>query len=247
MAEQGDRVTVISRHPVDLPALWLQGNAVTGEGLRKAARGCQVLVYAAAGGSRLESTQLAEFGVRNAAVAADDAGARLVVVGPAGTGESAHHPMLLAHHRGVEQSRKEGLVLRVVRLPALFGEGDHLLTPWLDRASQGKAVRVPRNSVVFRPLWTLDAALLVARAMADDDTWPDDVEVKGPGEWTLQRLAKAVCGSWGTKPSGLPQIGGQARWDHLAEQATDRDDWATLKLPQRQTVQEWLAAAGSRS
>ncbi len=241
------RVTVISRRPVELPALWVQADAVTGEGLRKAVGDAQVVIYAAAGETPKEAIQVARFGMRNAAVAAESAGARMVVVGPAGAGASARHPLLRAHHQGVEQARSEGLALRVVRLPVLFGLGDRLLSPWLDRAARGEAVRIPRVRSPLRPLWTGDATRLVLRAISPDGDWPGDTEVKGPEVWTLVELAAAACESQGRTPAGMPQLMGQARWDHLAEQDTERDDWDTLKLGERQTVTRWLAAVGSRS
>jgi len=243
LAGERARVTVISRHPADLPALWVQADAVSGTGLRKAVADNQVVVYAAAGESPKDAVQVAQYGLRNAAVAAESAGARLVVIGPAGAGAKARHPLLRAHHDGVVQARSEGLALRVVRLPTLFGHGDHLLSRWLNRATRGQPVRVPRVPATLRPLWVGDAARLIARAAGDDD-WPGDVEVKGPEPWTLQELAGLVCQGLGCQPSAVPQWGGQGRWDHLGEQDTSRDDWAYLKLGERQTVAGWLAAGG---
>lgn len=247
LSRQADQVTVISRRPVDLPGLWIRGDAVSGDGLRKAVRGSEVVVFAAAGESRKEASELASFGARNAAVAAEDAGARLVVLGPAGGSARRQHPLHRAHHEGVAQARREGLALRVVRLPLLFGLNDHLLSPWLDRAARGEPVRMPRNRAVFRPLWTGDAARLVERAMADDPDWPGDVEVKGPTLHTLQELAIAACASLGRRPSTLPRLGGPFRWELAEEHGGERDDWDSLRLGERCTVSEWLAAAGTRS
>ena len=126
-------MTVACRRPRDLPALWVQADAATGEGLRKALAGAEVVVFAAGGGTPKESQDLARYGIRNAAVAAETLGARLVVAGPVGAIEGARHPVLRASFAGVAAARGEGLALRHVRLPALFGEGDRLLSPWLDR------------------------------------------------------------------------------------------------------------------
>ena len=84
-------------------------------------------------------------------------------------------------------------------------------------------------------------------AMADDPDWPGDVEVKGPTLHTLQELAIAACASLGRRPSTLPRLGGPFRWELAEEHGGERDDWDSLRLGERCTVSEWLAAAGTRS
>ncbi len=244
-AAREDRVTVVSRRPVDLPALWVQGDAVTGEGLRSAVAGCDAVIYAVAGVSRKEGVQAARFGARNAAVAAEGEGATLVVLGPAGSGEGARHPLLRAHHEGIEQCRLEGLDVRVVRLPVLFGNGDHLVSRWISRALAGESVRVPRVRHLFRPLWLGDAARVVIKALDSGEEWRGDVEVKGPREWEMATLMARTCAAIGRKPSSLPHLGSAARWEHLAEQLNPRDDWSWLELGERLDVEAWLEGVGS--
>ncbi len=245
LAARGDRVTVVSRRPVSLPALWVHGDAVSGEGLRRAVAGCDTVIYAAAGKSRREGLQVARFGARNAAVAAEGAGARLVVLGPAGSGASAHHALLKAYHEGTARCRLEGLEVRVARLPVLFGNGDHLLSPWLTRAVAGEPVRWPRVRPPLRPLWLGDAARLVLAAVAPEEEWPGDVEVKGPREWQMAALVHRTCAAVGVRPAALPRVGGSARWDHLGDQLNTRDDWNWLELGQRMDVEAWLDRVGA--
>ncbi len=247
LVHRQDQVVVASRRPVDLPALWLQVDVLSGEGLHKALRGCDAVVFAAAGGRRKEAVQLARIGLRNVAVATEREGARLVMVGPSGTGEGSSHPVLRAHHEGENLAQEECSKLWVVRVPTLFGMGDHLLSPWLDQIARGESVRVPPVRAPLRPLWTGDASLLIERALGDEPGWPGNVEVNGPGTWTMRQLAEATCAILGSKPSGVPHFGGASRWDHLAAQDTERDDWGRLNLGNRRNVEDWLAAVGSRS
>lgn len=240
---RGDRVAVLSPEPVPLPAMWLRCDAVTGEGLRRGVKGCEVVVYAAAAQQGPAVADVARMGAQHAASAAVHAGARrLVLVGPVGAGPAARSASLRAHHEGVLGCRRVMESTAELRLPWLFGEGDHLLEPWLERARHGAPVPSPRVLTTLRPLWVGDAVKVLLRMVDGSLEHPAaPVNLLGPEALTLPELAERVRSRFGVRRALWPAR--PERPEDLArlpEQLEVPDSWPALGLGERLTVAAWL-------
>ena len=152
---RGDEVALLSPRPVEVPAIWIDCDAVTGRGLRTGLAGVDAVVYTAAGRGGDDVQRVGRLGAEQVARGVLRAGVRrMVLVGPAGnsetTGGAAH---LEAHEDGVAACRLQVPDLRVVRLPTVFGVDDHLVWSWIQRAKNGRAFRARHRNLELRPLW----------------------------------------------------------------------------------------------
>ena len=235
LAADGARVTVLAPRRLELPGLWLQGEVVEGRGLRAAVRDADRVVWCAHRQQGLE--ELYEVGLRNVATAAQQVGARLVVVAPRGAAPDASAP-LRAVHKALHAS--QGMVDSALMLPPLFGRQAHLLGPWIEDAEQGRALRVRRPEQEIRPLWIGDAASLVGLALQRS---LGRLEVLGASTHSLGGLADRVCELTGARRAWLPGLSPARPLDLelLPEQLRGRDDWPE-ELPERTNAESFLRA-----
>lgn len=242
LAARGDQVTVLSNHPVELPALWRRCDAISGDGLRRGMQGAEAMVFAAAarGGPAVE--ELARQGARHAISAAVHLGLeRVVLVGPAGARAGATAASLRAHHEATAACRRAMPSLQVLRLPPMFGPDDALLSPWLDQVRHGKRLSVRHKDAILRPLWVGDA-VRVLTGMVLGDIHRELTQLQGPERHSLDEMASRVCARFSARRA-LLSWGGDERPEDLArlpEQLDAPDDWPALELGERTTVAEYL-------
>lgn len=238
---RGDRVAVLSPEPVALPAMWMRCDAVTGEGLRRGVRGAEVVVFAAGTQDAGAAAELARMGAQHTASAAAHAGARrLVLLAPIGATAHAQAPALRAAHEGIQASQRLFEGASALRLPWLFGEGDALLEPWLERARRGRRLRAPGIAHPLRPLWVGDAVKVLLR-LVDGSLGPGSLGVQGPEALTFGALAEQVRQRLGVG-EGWRSCPPARALDLalLPEQQGPEDDWPGLGLGERLTVGAWL-------
>ncbi|MBK7760206.1 MAG: SDR family oxidoreductase [Deltaproteobacteria bacterium] len=238
---RGDQVTVLSPKPVNLPALWRLTDAVSGEGLRRGVRGAQIVVFAASAQDPKGADEVLRLGAHHAAAAAAHAGAeRFVLIGPVGARAGNISSSLRAHHEGTLAARRLIAEARTIRLPWLFGEGDQLLDPWLERARQGRRLPVPASAAPIDPLWLGDAVRALLKAV--DEPLPSLVtELRGPERLGLDELAERVGKLFGVKRTLIrpwPERPEDLR--RLPEQQTGPDQWGELGLGDRLKIGEHL-------
>lgn len=246
LTERGDQVALLSPSPVDgVPALWVQADAVSGRGLRGPIRQADVVVFAAAGSNGASRSQVALEGARNASSAAAEAGARFVLLGPAGA-EGCVSEHAQAHVAGVSECQAASPALSVVRLPLLFGADDRWVGVWMRAARRGRRVSVAGARRLVRPLWSGDAVAAVARAIDGLQSVPV-VQVLGPEPVTVDDAARAVQDQF-SAGRGLPLGAPKPRPDEgplLDAQLDGTDDWDTLGLPARTTLHAFLSRVAS--
>lgn len=246
LADRGEQVTLLSPNPVDEPLLWIAGDAVTGRGLRVGIEGSQVVVFAAAGRKGKAIEEIGAKGAEQVVRAVERAGGkRFILLGPTGSSTRSRARHLQAHAFAVDTCRKHMPSLSTVQLPPLFGEGDHLMSPWLERARDGRPIHVPQAKLTLRPLWVGDAKRLLLAAV--DGELPEHVAVQGPSRVTVGELAATFCSRFETSRTmiGLARRPGPDELACLKEQLDGRDDWDTLKLGERLTPERWLAQQGN--
>lgn len=239
---RGVAVTVLSPRAAELPAMWMRCDAVTGEGLRRGIAGAAVVVYTAAASAGPAVEEVARVGARHAATAAGQAGARFVLVGPAGAGPKAMAASLRAHHAATGVCRQIHPEARVIRVPPLFGEGDRLLSPWLAQVRRGRSLRVAGGDLQLRPLRLQDAVRVVEEAI-EARLPPGVVSLNGPEAHSVAGLAALVCDRLGARRAWIPWGGPSPRPEErarLPEQLDAPDDWARLELGERGTVAGFL-------
>lgn len=242
LAARGDQVTVLSNHPVDLPAMWRRCDAVSGDGLRRGMQGAEAMVFTAAAQSGPEVEELARQGARHAVSAAVHLGLeRVVLVGPTGARASANAASLRAHHEATAACRRALPSLQVLRLPPMFGPDDALLSPWLEQVRHGKGLAVRHKDATMRPLWVGDAVRVLV-AMVQGDLTRELTQLQGPERLSPNAIADLVCARFSARRA-LLSWGGTERPEDLArlpEQLEAPDDWPVLELGERTTVAEYL-------
>ena len=249
LSSRGDEVALVSPRPVEMSLLWMRGDAVSGAGLRRGLEGASAAVYAAAGTTSRDIHPVGCVGAEQFARAGRRAGGgRLTTAGAAGAaplaGVESAAGYAAAHRAGVAAIERLGVDVCSVALPALFGEDDHLLTPWLRRARGGKGVSARRPGLALRPLWSGDAVRALLAAIEGD--LPDRISLQGPRQVTMEELASAVrarfrVGKGG--PLGRVVSMGQSTshwWRWLDEQAGATDDWTSLGLGRRVDPVAWI-------
>ena len=242
LAKRGDQVTLLSPRPVDEPLLWIAGDAVSGQGLRVALEGADAVVFAAAGRKGKAIEEIGAKGAEQVCRAVERAGIqRYVLVGPSNSGTRSRARHLQAHAFALDSCVKRMSGVTAVQIPALFGEGDHLVTPWLERARMGRAIHLHHARLVIRPLWVGDARRLLLAAV--DGELPPRVSVQGPERLTVGALADVFCArfSVGRSALGIARRPGPDAIACLKEQLEGRDDWDSLELGERMTPARWLA------
>ena len=237
-AARRDVVLATSPNPSNIPGLWILGDAVSGRGLRRAARGADVVIWAASAQDDIE--ELYGLGVRNAVVTAQHESARLVVCGPRGASPGGSARSLRAWYAASQALQDLAPNAIELRFPPMFGAEAHLLGPWLKAAEQKKPLRVPSPSTQVAPLWIEDAVRAVLEA-ADGTLIPGVYDLAGPEVMTLDALARQVEARFGATRAFLPPLFWR-REDQLrlSEQLAGADAWDELDLGPRSTVEQVL-------
>ena len=219
LADRGLAVRALMRHPgqasvISRPEKGLQGVEPVyadirdvGE-LETALDGATSLIHLAAilrerRGATLASVN--EEGADNVYKAAARAGiGRAVHVSVVGAAKDSPAPYMASRWRGEQIALKSKINPSILRLSALFGEGDEFtnalaafvrLGPLMVVAGSGKAL--------FQPLAADDAAEAIARAVANADESPVEsgqtVELGGPETMTYNDIADAVAEAMGRR------------------------------------------------
>lgn len=193
-----------------------------------------------AAGAQDDIEELYGVGVRNAAVTAQQEGARLVVIGPRGASAGGSARSLRAWYAASEALQDLAPSAIELRVPPLFGTEAHLLGPWLAAAARGDALKVPSPSTQVAPLCIDDAVAAVLRA-CDGDLLAGVYDLAGPEVTTLDALAREVESRTGARRSFLPPLFWR-REDQLrlSEQLAGADSWDELELGPRTTITAYL-------
>ena len=238
LAPRGDVVRVVSPRPCDVPGLWTVGDAITGRGLRRAIRGAEVVVWAAATQDDIE--ELYGLGARNTVQAAHQEGARVVLCGPRGAHQGSRSRSLRAWASASEDCHAIVPELIELRLPAMFARDGHLGGPWLDAVAAGKVIRVPESEARLAPLWAGDAARALVRAV-DEDLDDGIYSMRGPEEVFMGQIAELVAAAARGRVGVLPPLRRRAEdLLRLPEQLAEHDDWEALGCGERKTLSRWL-------
>jgi len=246
LAERGDQVTLLSPRPVDEPLLWIAGDAVTGRGLRVGLEGADAVVFAAAGRKGKSIEEIGAKGAEQVCRAVERANIdRFLLIGPSNSGTRSRARHLQAHAFALDNCAKRLPSVTAVQIPTLFGEGDHLVSPWLERARSGRPIHTHHTKLEIRPLWVGDARRLLIAAV--DGELSARVSVQGPSRLTVGALATTFCArfSVGRSLMGIARRPGPDEIACLKEQLGGRDDWDSLDLGERLTPAKWLAQQGT--
>lgn len=178
------------------------------DALRSAFEGATSLVHLAAilrerRGATLESVN--EAGTANVYEAASSAGISSAVhVSVVGASEDSPAPYLASRWRGEQIALESPAGPSILRLSALFGEGDEFTNALAAFVRLGPLMVVAGNGrALFQPLSADDAAEAIARAVASPGESPvqarQTVELGGPATMTYNEINDAVAGAMGRR------------------------------------------------
>ena len=239
LAPRGDVVRVVSPTPCDVPGLWTLGDAISGRGLRRAIRGADVVVWTAATQDDIE--ELFGIGARNAAKAAEQEGARLVLCGPRGAHQGSRSRSLRAWAAASEDCHDVFPELTEFRLPMIFAADGHLGGPWIDAARAGRVIRVAESNARLAPLWAGDAARGVLRAI-DGQLDVGIYSLRGPEDVFMGQIAELVANALRGRIGVLPPLDRRVEdLSRLSDQLAEHDDWGALGCEERTTLSQWLS------
>ena len=237
---RGDRVTVLSPSPREIPGLWRHCEAVSGDGLREGIRDCDLVVYAAWSPGK-NTWELARMGPEHACVAANEAHVpRFLMLGPTGANSEGRSEAGRGLCEAFDACRKRDIRVQFVGLPVLFGKGDHLVAPWMEPLARGRRPRIQGPRSWVQPLWLDDAIKLLLKFVDGEERRPR-VQVLGPERWRMMELGRVVCETFSSRPAMLSGNLSPVENALLEDQQTAIDNWEELDLWKRTRVKDWLA------
>ncbi len=241
LGRRGDRVTVLSPSPSEISGLWRHCEAVSGDGLREGIQDCDLVVYAAWSTAGKRTWELARMGPEHACVAAKEAQVpRFLMLGPTGANPEGRGEAGRGLCEAFEVCRKWEMRVQFVGLPVLFGEGDHLMAPWMEPLARGRRPRIQGPKCWVQPLWISDAIKLLLK-FVDGEVRRPRVQVLGPERWRMMELGKLVCDTFSGRPAMFSSALSPVEIALLEDQQTAIDNWEELDLWKRTRVKEWLA------
>ncbi len=224
LVDRGLAVRAVMRHPGQ--ASVIKGPEIASDGvetvfanirdvdaLEAAFDGATSLVHLAAilrerRGATLASVN--EAGAANVYEAAARAGiGRAVHISVVGAAENSPAPYMASRWRGEQIALKSETGPSILRLSALFGEGDEFTNALAAFVRLGPLVVVAGSGKTrFQPLAADDAAEAIARILASPDECPVEsgqtVELGGPDTMTYNEITDAVAEAMGRRVVKVP-------------------------------------------
>ena len=214
LADRGLPVKAVVRHPGQAAVINGLGVEPVFADIRDVAEletafdGATSLVHLAAilrerRGATLASVN--ETGAANVYEAAARSGiGRAVHVSVVGAAENSPAPYLASRWRGEQSALKSEIDPSILRLSALFGEGDEFTNALAAFVRLGPPMVVAGNGEArFQPLSADDAAEAIVRAVANPDESPVEngqiVELGGPHTMTYNEITDAVAEAMGRR------------------------------------------------
>lgn len=160
----------------------------------------------------------------------------------------------------------DDLDVTVFRPSVVFGPEDRFLNQFARLARFSPVLAIPCAQARFQPVYVLDVARAMTRALEDPETRGQAYELCGPREYTLQALVETVCRMTGHRravlglPDGLSYLQA-AILERLPGKLLTRDNYRSMQVPnvcsgrfpfdlQPQALEAvapaWLAPSGPR-
>jgi NADH dehydrogenase len=178
---------------------YVPGDVVSGAGLDDGMHGCDAVIHLVGiivekGSNTFEAVH--HIGTRNVVEAAKRVGIkRFVHMSALGVRADGVAEYQRSKWRGEEEVRRSGIPYCILRPSLIFGPGDGFVTQMMDMMKRAPLFRpVPGDGTPkFRPIFVEDVTFCFARALTEEGTTNQTIELGGPDELTLNQVLAEIA------------------------------------------------------